>query len=64
MGEVFVLSGRGLKGIKNDRLLFACEYPTLTEQFELLFKYLDKQITQLIARQCEVLLPMIKSKKI
>jgi len=63
MGEAFVLSGRGLKEIKNDRLLFTCEYPTLTEQFELLFKYLDKQITELTARQSEVLLPMIKSKK-
>jgi len=63
MGEAFVLSGRGLKEIKNDRLLFTCEYPTLIEQFELLFKYLDKQITELTARQCEVLLPMIKSKK-
>ncbi|MDN2662280.1 hypothetical protein [Psychromonas sp. 14N.309.X.WAT.B.A12] len=60
MGEAFVLSGRGLKGLRNERLLFNCEHPNLTEQFELLFKYLDKQLTELTARQCEVMLPMLQ----
>ncbi|RBW46667.1 hypothetical protein DS885_07165 [Psychromonas sp. B3M02] len=63
MGEAFVLSGRGLKGIKNQRLLFNSDKPTLTEQFDLLFKYLDKQLTELTARQCEVMLPMFQNQQ-
>jgi predicted transcriptional regulator len=61
MGAAFVLSGRGLKNLKNERLLFNSEPAELSENFNLLFKYLDKQLTELTSRQCEVLLPMLKT---
>ena len=61
MGEAFVLSGRGLKALKSDRLLFTSDRSELTEHFDLLFKYLDKQLTELTSRQCEVMLPMLRS---
>lgn len=60
MGDAFILSGRGLKNLKTERLVFSSDRPELTEQFDLLLKYLDKQLTELTARQCEVLLPMLK----
>ncbi len=61
MGTAFVLSGRGLKNLKSERLLFNSEPEELSENFNLLFKYLDKQLTELTSRQCEVLLPMLKT---
>lgn len=61
MGKAFVLSGRGLKALKGDRLIFSAEQKELTEQFELLFKYLDRQLTALTARQCAVMLPMLQA---
>jgi predicted DNA-binding protein YlxM (UPF0122 family) len=61
MGQAFVLSGRGLSGLKNDRLLFSSDSIALTEYFDLLFKYLDKQLNDLTARQCEVMLPMLRT---
>lgn len=61
MGQAFVLSGRGLKALKNDRLVFHSDSSVLTDQFALLFKYLDRQLSELTARQCEVLLPMLMS---
>ena len=61
MGAAFVLSGRGLKNLKSERLLFNSEPTELSENFNLLFKYLDKQLTELTSRQCEVLLPMLKT---
>ncbi|EOX3437956.1 hypothetical protein ACPFUQ_003173 [Vibrio cholerae] len=61
MGEAFVLSGRGLKAMKSDRLLFSSDRFELTEHFDLLFKYLDKQLTELTSRQCEVMLPMLRT---
>ncbi|TVU58077.1 hypothetical protein FQP88_23320 [Vibrio atlanticus] len=60
MGEAFILSGRGLKTLKNARLLFNSDRIELTEHFDLLFKYLDRQLTELTSRQCEVLLPMLR----
>nr|WP_194709951.1 hypothetical protein [Pseudoalteromonas sp. S16_S37] len=60
-GAAFTLSGRGLKHLKHDRLLFSSDCDELTAQFDLLFKYLDKQLTELTARQCEVLLPMLQN---
>lgn len=61
MGEAFVLSGRGLKALKNDRLLFSSDRFELTKYFDLLFKYLDRQLTELTSRQCEVMLPMLRT---
>lgn len=61
MGEAFVLSGRGLKALKNDRLLFSSDRFELTKHFDLLFKYLDRQLTELTSRQCEVMLPMLQT---
>ncbi len=61
MGKAFVLSGRGLKALKSDRLMFSSESMDLTEQFELLFKYLDRQLTALTSRQCAVMLPMLQA---
>jgi hypothetical protein len=61
MGKAFVLSGRGLKALKNDRLLFSSDNFELSERFDLLFKYLDRQLTELTSRQCEVMLPMLKT---
>ncbi|SJN53636.1 hypothetical protein VR7878_00418 [Vibrio ruber DSM 16370] len=61
MGEAFVLSGRGLKSLKNHRLIFSSDRPELNAQFDLLFQYLDRQLTDLTARQCEVMLPMLQS---
>jgi DNA-binding NarL/FixJ family response regulator len=61
MGKAFVLSGRGLKALKNDRLVFNSDNLALTEYFDLLFKYLDKQLSELTSRQCEVMLPMLKT---
>ena len=61
MGEAFILSGRGLKALKSERLAFNSDHLELNEQFALLFKYLDRQLTELTSRQCEVMLPMLKS---
>jgi hypothetical protein len=61
MGEAFVLSGRGLKALKNDRLFFNSDHIELTEHFDLLFKYLDRQLTGLTSRQCEVMFPMLQT---
>lgn len=61
MGEAFVLSGRGLKALKSARLLFSSDSFELTEHFDLLFKYLDRQLTELTSRQCEVILPMLRT---
>jgi len=61
MGEAFVLSGRGLKTLKNNRLVFNSDRLELSGNFDLLFKYLDKQLTELTSRQCEVMLPMLKT---
>jgi hypothetical protein len=61
MGEAFVLSGRGLKNLKNDRLVFNSDRFELSNNFDLLFKYLDRQLTELTSRQCEVMLPMLKT---
>ncbi len=61
MGEAFVLSGRGLKALKSARLLFNSDSFELTEHFDLLFKYLDRQLTELTSRQCEVILPMLRT---
>jgi len=63
MGQAFVLSGRGLSGLKNDRLLFSSDSIALTEYFDLLFKYLDKQLNDLTASQGEVKLPKIRTKE-
>ncbi len=62
MGQAFVLSGRGLKALKNARLYFDSDRSELTERFDLLFKYLDRQLTELTARQCEVMLPMLMAR--
>ncbi|WP_250207624.1 ArsR family transcriptional regulator [Alteromonas oceanisediminis] len=61
MGGAFVLSGRGLKALKNDRLIFTADHSELAEQFDLLIKYLDRQLTELTPRQCEVMLPMLQT---
>jgi hypothetical protein len=61
MGEAFILSGRGLKALKSERLFFNSDRFELTEHFELLFKYLDRQLTELTSRQCEVMLPMLQT---
>lgn len=61
MGDAFFLSGRGLKTLKSERLLFSSDCHELTESFNLLIKYLDKQLTELTSRQCEVLLPMLRN---
>lgn len=61
MGEAFVLSGRGLKKLKHDKLVFSSDRSELSSSFDLLFKYLDKQLTELTSRQCEVMLPMLKT---
>ncbi|MCT8986349.1 hypothetical protein [Shewanella phaeophyticola] len=63
MGTAFVLSGRGLNGLKHDRLLFSSDNVALAEYFDLLVKYLDKQLTELTARQCEVMLPMLQARE-
>lgn len=61
MGDAFFLSGRGLKTLKSERLLFSSDCNELTESFNLLIKYLDRQLTELTSRQCEVLLPMLRN---
>lgn len=60
MGKAFTLSGRGLKAMKNERLVFHSDNHAHIEQFSLLIKYLDRQITELTSRQCEVMLPLLK----
>jgi hypothetical protein len=61
MGEAFVLSGRGLKALKSYRLAFSSDHLELNEHFNLLFKYLDRQLTDLTSRQCEVMLTMLQA---
>ena len=61
MGQAFVLSGRGLKSLKSERLLFNSDRLELAQRFDLLIKYLDRQLTELTSRQCEVLLPMLQT---
>ncbi|MDW6005438.1 helix-turn-helix transcriptional regulator [Vibrio mangrovi] len=61
MGQAFVLSGRGLKAMKGERLFFDSDCAELTESFDLLLKYLDRQLTELTSRQCEMILPMLRT---
>lgn len=61
MGDAFFLSGRGLKTLKSERLFFSSDCNELAESFYLLIKYLDRQLTELTSRQCEVLLTMLKT---
>lgn len=61
MGSGFFLSRRGLKALKSERLFFDSDRIGLKESFDLLFKYLDMQLTELTSRQCEVLFPMLNS---
>lgn len=61
MGEAFVLSGRGLKALKSERLVFHSDQNKLTQHFDLLFKYLDRQLDELTSRQCEVMLVMLQT---
>lgn len=61
MGEAFVLSGRGLKALKGERMCFNSDRDELIDRFGLLLKYLDKQLTELTPRQCDVILPMLQS---
>lgn len=61
MGGAFFLSGRGLKAMKNERLFFNSDRIELIEHFDLLFKFLDRQLTELTSRQCEVMLPMLQT---
>ncbi|GGA73125.1 hypothetical protein GCM10011369_13560 [Neiella marina] len=61
MGDAFVLSGRGLQAMKTSQLVFNSDRSELCEQFDLLFKYLDRQLTELTSRQCEVLIPMLRT---
>ncbi len=61
MGKAFVLSGRGLKALKSERLVFHSDQKQLTEHFELLLKYLDRQLAELTSRQCEVMLVMLRT---
>ncbi|MCL1079961.1 hypothetical protein D5R81_18170 [Parashewanella spongiae] len=61
MGEAFILSGRGLNTLKNDKMTFTSDCQVLVEIFKLLVKYLDRQITELTSRQCEVMLLMLQS---
>lgn len=63
MGKAFILSGRGLRAMKNARLVFTSDRSELNEHFDLLFKYLDRQLNELTSRQCEVMLPMLLSDK-
>lgn len=63
MGKAFVLSGRGLKAMKSDRLVFNSDRLELIEHFNLLFKYLDRQLTELTSRQCEVMLKMLQTNR-
>lgn len=60
MGKAFTLSGRALKAMKNERLVFHSDNHNHVEQFSLLIKYLDRQVTELTSRQCEVILPLLK----
>lgn len=60
-GNAFTLAGRGLKGMKKERLLFNTHNATLTESYRLLFLYLDRQLTMLTTRQCELMAPMLLS---
>lgn len=60
-GEAFTLSGRALKALKSERLVFNSDQTQFNERFELLFRYLDKQVSELTARQCEVILPLLEN---
>lgn len=62
MGEAFIRSGRGLKSLKTEYLCFDSDRAEWVTDFELLLKYLDRQLTELTPRQCEVLLPMLQHK--
>ncbi|MDV6251085.1 hypothetical protein [Vibrio sp. EA2] len=62
MGEAFTLSGRRLKEMKSERFVFtAAGSIAISQEFQLLFQYLDKQLSDLSTRQCEVLLPVLQA---
>ncbi|WP_163935118.1 MarR family transcriptional regulator [Paraferrimonas sp. SM1919] len=61
MGAAFIISGRSLKSMKNSRLVFNSDRIMFAERFQLLFKYLDRQLTELTPRQCQMLLPLLKT---
>jgi hypothetical protein len=60
MGQAFVLSGRGLKAMKNQRLAFFCANTDLEDRFALLIHYLDRQLSDATSRQCEMMLPLLQ----
>jgi predicted DNA-binding protein YlxM (UPF0122 family) len=47
--------------LKSYRLAFSSDHLELNKHFDLLFKYLDRQLTDLTSRQCEVMLTMLQA---
>ncbi len=47
--------------MKHNHLSFQSSDPAITSQFSLFTKYLDRQVTELTSRQCEVMLPLLRS---
>ena len=63
MGEAFTLSGRGIESMNDERLLIQTDQGAniANRSLELIVKFIDRQITGLTTRQCEVLVPLLAS---
>lgn len=63
MGEAFTLSGRGIESMNDERLLIQTDQGAniANRSLALIVKFIDKQITGLTTRQCEVLVPLLAS---
>ncbi len=53
-GEAFLLSGRGLDRMKNERLKIASSVADFSYHFDLLTEFLDHQVTQMTDRQSAI----------
>lgn len=61
MGDAFTLSGRGMESMTNERLVIQTDrdQAIANRSLELIVKFIDRQITSLTSRQCEVLVPLL-----
>ncbi len=60
-GDSFTLSGRTLNEMTSETIKITTPNSTFNEQFELLTRYLDHQVSELTIRQCEIMHVLLRN---
>lgn len=61
-GDVFTLSGRALDAMSTETLKISTQNDNFNENFGLLTKYLDQQVSDMTGRQCAIAYILLKTK--